>query len=190
MRRGLLSSSYCHLTVWHKMMLLNVVAIIWGSQHAVMKGLVGSATPATVNAVRFVLACMSTIWWLPCSRKGKEGPVVLHGLKLGFLNFLGFAAYSTGLKYTTASRSGFLLYLNVKIVPILAFLVLGRRLSGTAWAMAAMAVIGTLLLCNDGTPPNIGDLWSLTAAFTSACYILQLEYSSSICNANSLNGIS
>jgi drug/metabolite transporter (DMT)-like permease len=43
------------------------------------------------------------------------------------------------------------------------------------WASAGMAFVGTALLSFDGTPPNIGDLWSVLAAAASAMFILRLE---------------
>lgn len=118
-----------------------------------------------------------------------QGPVWKHGTVLGVLLFLGFATYSIGLQYTTASRSGFLLYLNVKFVPLFAYVLLGRHISKTAWAMAATALLGTFLLCNDGSPPNVGDLWSVLAAITSAFYILKLESSTEVCDAQTLNAV-
>ena len=80
-----------------------------------------------------------------------------------------------GLQLTSASRSAFLLYLNVKLVPVLAFLLYGRSVPARTWASAAIAVLGTGLLTYDGNPPNAGDAWSLAAALSSAFFILRLE---------------
>ena len=45
---------------------LNLVTILWGSQHAVIKGLVElTDSPALVNAVRFDLAALLALPWLP-----------------------------------------------------------------------------------------------------------------------------
>ena len=63
------------------------------------------------------------------------------GAELGVYTTLGFAFQSIGLLSTTAARSAFLLYLNVKIVPFLAFLFLGRSLSRT-WTSAFLALAG------------------------------------------------
>lgn len=88
---------------------------------------------------------------------------------------VGYALQAVGLEYTTASRSGFLLYLNVKLVPLFAFLLLGRRITVDVWLYALAAFTGTALLSFDGSPPNIGDLWSILAAAASAMFILRLE---------------
>ena len=48
---------------------LNVVTLLWGSQHAVIKGLVDlTESPALVNAVRFDLAALLALPWLPRPR--------------------------------------------------------------------------------------------------------------------------
>lgn len=100
------------------------------------------------------------------------------GAEMGTWMFLGYAFQAIGLAYTTAQRSGFLLYLNVKFVPFFAFVLLGRKISGATWASALVAFGGTALLSADpgsGTPINVGDLWSVAAAMASAMFILRME---------------
>ena len=97
------------------------------------------------------------------------------GAELGVWTFLGFALQAIGLETTTATRCAFLLYLNVKFVPLFAFLIYGRSIPGSVWASAAAAVTGTFLLCRDGSAFNSGDAWSLAAAAASAMFILRLE---------------
>lgn len=87
----------------------------------------------------------------------------------------------------TDSRSAFLLYLNVKLVPFFAFVLEGRSISKATWISAFLAFAGTVLLSSDGTPPNVGDLWSVLAASTSAMFILRLEKYSGSCDASRLN---
>eukprot|EP00903_Cladosiphon_okamuranus_P008765 g8397.t1 len=109
------------------------------------------------------------------------------GAELGAWMFLGFAFQAVGLGFTTASRSAFLLYLNVKLVPFFAFLLEGRSISTPTWISAFLAFFGTVLLSSDGTPPNVGDLWSILAAATSAMFILRLETYSGSCEPSQLN---
>jgi drug/metabolite transporter (DMT)-like permease len=95
-------------------------------------------------------------------------------MELGLYTSLGFAFQSIGLETTTASRSAFLLYLNVKFVPFLAWALLGRRIAPVSWASAALALSGTCLLSTDGGPVVTGDLWCIAAAAASAMFILRL----------------
>ena len=55
---------------------------------------------------------------------------------------MGFAFQSIGLMTTTASRSAFLLYLNVKFVPFLALILLGRKITKSTWTSALLALSG------------------------------------------------
>jgi drug/metabolite transporter (DMT)-like permease len=93
-------------------------------------------------------------------------------------------------QYTTALRSGFLLYLNVKLVPFFAFLLVGRKISIPTWVSAFTALAGTSLLAYDGgsLTLNVGDWWSIAAAAASAMFILRLESATAaVQNSSALN---
>ncbi|CAM9288861.1 unnamed protein product [Choristocarpus tenellus] len=198
------------------LVLLNVVTVLWGTQHAVIKLILESdLTPGVTNLARFFLAALIFSPWTPglflrppalpfspfpttiTEERGGEvfqtrtsvgvAETWLAGSELGLWMFLGFAFQAVGLGFTTASRSAFLLYLNVKLVPFFAFIILGRSISAQTWASAGVAFLGTALLSSDGTAPNVGDLWSIASAATSAMFILRLEKYSDSCNASQLN---
>lgn len=78
----------------------------------------------------------------------------------------------------TASRSGFFLYLNVKFVPLFALVFLRREISLATWVSAFTAFFGTALLATGDLGFNIGDVWSIAAAASSAMFILRLEKAS------------
>jgi drug/metabolite transporter (DMT)-like permease len=131
--------------------LLNFVAILWGTQHVVIKTAV-ETFPSTslVNFWRFLL---SSLLFLPSLFQIIRKPnqvTILSGLELGIYTFLGFAFQAIGLETTTASRSAFLLYLNVKIVPFLAAFFLARKIPMSTWISAFLAFSGTALLSTDG----------------------------------------
>ncbi len=104
-----------------------------------------------------------------------DGNIWRWGLEMGFWMLLGYSFQAIGLEYTTAQRSGFLLYLNVKFVPFFAKFIFGRSISAATWISAATALTGTALLSYDGSPPNVGDFWSILAAASSAMFIIRLE---------------
>ncbi len=99
------------------------------------------------------------------------------GAEMGVWMFLGFAFQAIGLEMTTAQRSGFLLYLNVKFVPFFSRVLLGRPISTSTWISALAAFCGTALLATDGQSIgfNQGDVWTVAAAASSAMYIIRLE---------------
>lgn len=178
---------------------LNAATLIWGSQHAVIKGLIETdVTPVELNAVRFGLAAAVALPLVPSifgGRRdgGEERPPALQtwlaGAELSLYQSAGFGLQAIGLTLTSASRSAFLLYLNVKLVPILAALLYGRSIPLRTWLAAGTALVGTALLANDGAPPNAGDAWSAAAALASAMFILRLESASARagCDAAELN---
>ncbi len=110
-----------------------------------------------------------------------------YGIELGLYMFLGYGFQAIGLQTTTASRSGFLLYLNVKLVPFFSFLIFGKKIQTSTWISALVAFAGTALLAldnaNNGTNGfdasfTVGDLWSIAAAAASALFILRMETAS------------
>ena len=120
-----------------------------------------------------------------------------YGIELGIYMFLGYAFQAVGLQTTTASRSGFLLYLNVKLVPFFAFLLFGKTIRASTWISALVAFIGTALLTLDNSGDglsfglNAGDLWSIAAAAASAMFILRTEEASkAVTKSSELNAAS
>jgi drug/metabolite transporter (DMT)-like permease len=144
-------------------------------------------TAVAYNATAVTVASARTTWrW---------------GLEMGLWMFLGFCWQAIGLQYTTAQRSGFLLYLNVKLVPFLGVLLYQRQISVATWISALTAFTGTALLAYTATTTNsgnvdigssaaaigsslpfsgqvLGDAYSVAAAAASAMFILRLERAS------------
>lgn len=216
--------------------LLNLVAVIWGTQHSVIKTVVDDCDASAFSLARFglgaILASRYTPPIGPAIRRlaGVEGPSVSEskkaddeeagvaatvgvsatdgevskeaeeaalawrwGLEMGTWMFLGYAFQAVGLAFTTAQRSGFLLYLNVKFVPFFARILFGRDISAATWASAFTALAGTALLSYDGSDLslNVGDLWSVAAAAASAMFILRLESASgAVKDSSALNAAS
>lgn len=182
-------------------LLLNFVAILWGSQHAIIKTIVDDSDPAGFTFLRFGLASLLSFPYLPGIKetflKTTNKFDSMHdddkeikyaelwkpwrwGIEMGLWMFLGFSLQAVGLQSTTAQRSGFLLYLNVKLVPFFAYVLLGRQISNTTWISAFTAFSGTALIALDGQSIGIneGDFWSVLAAAASAMFILRLEKAS------------
>ena len=72
-------------------------------------------------------------------------------------------------------------------MPIFSAVIFGRSIPALTWASAATALAGTALVSFDGAPPNIGDLWSISAAAASAMFILRLEGLAQNCQPRELN---
>lgn len=200
--------------------LLNMVALLWGTQHAIIKTVVAdeSTSAAAFTLCRFALAAIVAlpggITELFRSHEVSDGrtdrpdyaTLARWGAEMGLWMFLGFAFQAVGLESTTAQKSGFLLYLNVKLVPFFAWVGYGRKIGASTWVSAAAAVLGTSLMgglwaplgggdassLTDAQRWNVGDIWSIAAAAASAMFILRLESASRTLprNAGALNALS
>jgi drug/metabolite transporter (DMT)-like permease len=116
---------------------LNLVTIIWGSQHALIKDVVvHSELPSLLNAMRFLIAATIAICTRllcrPCAT-GFRYALLRAGAELGVWQCLGFTLQLIGLHWTTASRSAFLLYLNAPLVPIFSWMLGERRIGLRSW---------------------------------------------------------
>ena len=195
--------------------LLNLVAVIWGTQHAVIKGVLssGDSNAAYFTLARFSLAALLASPYTPGINRSDDKlsqqstidtfdreSIRLawrYGIELGLYMFLGFAFQAIGLETTTASRSGFLLYLNVKFVPFFSYFIFGKRIQLSTWISALVAFGGTALLALDNNNSGgnglemaftVGDLWSIAAASVSALFILRMETASkAVPNSAELN---
>lgn len=92
-------------------LLLNLVAIIWGSQHAVIKTCIQDLDPASFSLVRFFLGSLfATPAWIISSASAepetnvvKPNGAILNntwrwGIELGLWMFLGYAFQAIGLE--------------------------------------------------------------------------------------------
>ena len=110
----------------------------------------------------------------PVERRAEQRSLV-GGSGTGFLAMVWICI--AGGRDCHRPRSGeyaFITSLNVVFVPVLAASG-GRHVSPRVWVAAALALLGTALLCNDGVRPNAGDVWTLVTAGTYAVYIIRLE---------------
>ena len=164
-------------------LLLNLVAIIYGTQHPIIKiSMNDFSSTSLVNFWRFF---SSALLFSPAfiqlffndiknneimidsnndDNNNNKYDIYKAGIELGIYTFLGFAFQAIGLETTTASRSAFLLYLNVKFVPFLALILFKRPIHPLSWLSATLALIGTSLLSTDGGSLNAGDIWCICAS--------------------------
>jgi drug/metabolite transporter (DMT)-like permease len=89
--------------------------------------------------------------------------------------FVGFSMQAIGLQFTSAARSALVLYMNVVLVPVFGSACFGRTVHMRAWMKALVVLVDSVLLSHDDRMPNVGDAWCLSAAVSSAAFILRLE---------------
>src|SRR3954451_20695704 len=85
----------------------------------------------------------------------------------------GYVFQTLGLEHTTPSKAGFITGLFVVLTPVLGALFLRQRISGLAWAAAAVSALGLYLLSGTGGDFSLrGDGLVVIAAFSLAAHIL------------------
>ncbi len=157
-------------------LVLIAMTTIWGGTFVIVKTGLADASPITFVAVRFWFA---TIIFTVLFRKKIRlitRPVLIHGIILGILLFIGFAGQTYGLTLTTASKSGFITGMLVIFTP-LAQLIIERRAPGAGNIVGIIFVsIGLWILTSpQGSGFNAGDLTTLAAAVIWGIYIVYLD---------------
>ena len=158
-------------------MSLLLVAIVWGGGFIAVKGALDSISPFYIMAMRFSI---SVIIMLLVFRK-KIKLITKNDLKIGtmigFLLFLGFAAQTVGMKYTTAGKNAFLTGTNVVIVPFLYWAISKKKPDVYSLISAFLCFIGIGLLTIDGgLHLSLGDSLTLLCAVFFAAHIVSVGF--------------
>jgi len=156
---------------------LVVVTAIWGASFVVVQDAVRLADPFTFLVLRFIVgASVLTVrdWRALADRR-----LLLAGLGLGVILFVGFITQTMGLQFTTPSRSGFLTGLSVLLVPFVGLLLFRKWPTPPVLLGVALAVAGLWFLTGglsaSGGQTAKGDLLTIACAIAFAFYIVLLE---------------
>jgi drug/metabolite transporter (DMT)-like permease len=164
--------------------LLILITLIWGSNFVVIKNALADISPLFFNAVRMSLAAvvLATIFYreLPRLTRG----AVRSGCLVGMFLFIGNELQTTGLKYTTPSKSAFLTGVSVVLVPVLLAVFWKRGINRLTSIGVVLAFAGLYLLtvpASAGSGLNLrsmnhGDLLTLGAAVVFAFHIIFIEH--------------
>lgn len=145
------------------LVLLNVMTFIMATNWVVVKDAETMLDPFTFSALRFSIAAVAFIPFLSRAMP-IDKQVMKAGIELGIWCALGYITQSLGLLTTDASRASFLSAFTVILVPIIAGFS-GKGVSRTTWSAAIVALLGTTMLeQGGGTPPGVGDAFSIMSA--------------------------
>lgn len=165
---------------------LLLVTLLWGGTFVIVKESLSDASPMLFIAMRFSFA---SIFLIPFAIKNKhlfDAASVKAGLFLGTLIFVAFAAQTAGLRYTTATKSGFITGSLVVMVPIFQLLIEKRKPSNGAIIGIFLVFVGILFLSSGGNSIftflselggnfNIGDSFTLLCAALFALHVVYLD---------------
>lgn len=154
------------------------ITAFWGVTFVVVKDAVVLADPFTFLALRFALGAV--LLTLAAWRGIRGAALVRAGTGLGVLLFVGFAAQTSGLQFTTPSRSAFLTGLSVLLVPFLSIAFHRHRPPPASLLGVAFAAGGLWALAGGGSlnaPRGLGkgEALTLLCALAFALHITLIE---------------
>jgi len=146
-------------------------AAIWGSTFVLVKSAILDIDPITLVAYRFLLA--GIIMLIILLIKGE--PIFRHIGKAFFMGVILWFLYvpqTVGLRYTTASNSGFITGLFVAFIPLFLKLIFKKTPTIMEILAAAVSLCGLWVLTGGLSDINIGDMLTILAAVTYALHVL------------------
>ena len=158
-------------------MSLLIVAIMWGGGFIAVKGALDSVTPFYMMAMRFSISVIIMLFVFRKKVKLITKNELKVGTLVGLLLFLGFAAQTIGMQYTTAGKNAFLTGTNVVIVPFLYWVISKKRPDKYSLISAFLCFVGIGMLTLDGGfRLGLGDSLTLICAVFFAGHIVSVGF--------------
>ncbi len=162
--------------------MLIFITLIWGGTFPSIKVVLDYVSPILLMGLRFGLASLFMLILIRPGRNAFSHGVLKKGLALGVLMFFGYGLQTIGLKYTDASRSGFITYFYALLTPGFQFLILKKKpipanLGGLLIAFGGLSLVTGLGA--GGGALNKGDLITLLSAVSFSLYIVCINLWSS-----------
>ena len=163
------------MKTWRADLALLGNTVIWGATFVLVKDALRDISPMAYLALRFALAGLAL--FALYGRNLKRDSMWKGAATGGFL-FLGYLFQTTGLQYTTPSKSAFYTSLSIPMVPLLAALVYRKAPRRVEVAGIAVASVGMLLLTTEGSKIvwDRGSLLSFLCAVAFAGHIVAVGY--------------
>ncbi len=166
-------------------LLLLLITLIWGGTFSIIKSALEDVSPLIFLGMRFGLSTILYSIFFG-GFKHLNLTTLKHSLIIAFLLFAGFALQTVGLKYTTASKSGFITGMLVIFTPIIQFIIERKPPKPGNIIGIVLVTFGLLLLTSKessiesfllsfGENFTIGDFLTLLCAIMFAFYIVYLD---------------
>ena len=149
--------------------------LLWGSTFVVVKNSLDHSSVFVFLALRFTLAGICMAIFRPGVFRVLQREEIFAGVRLGFFMFCGYAFQTAGLRYTTASNSGFITGSSVVLVPLILALFWGKRVTTWVYFGTLAAAGGLYFLTVPATGVahlNRGDVLTFFAAISYAVHII------------------
>jgi RarD protein len=168
------SSSYHH--IWKPLL----AVVVWGFSFIATKQLLGEIKPLVIILLRQIIACVFlTALALKTGKKFTIGKSDLAGiLILSLIATIHLSIQITGLQYTTASNTGWIIGITPVFMALLGMIFFKEKISRIQTAGILVSFLGLILLVSRGNLASIGlisnkgDFLILASSFTWAVYSL------------------
>ena len=153
------------------------LTMIWGTSFSLVKTALQDISPLLFLSIRFWIGGLILVLFLGFQKGLKiTKKTWIHGTILGVFMFFGMGLQTVGLKYTTASKSGFITGLAVFFVPMVVVFIektIPRKMTLLGVVLATIGVYAFTSPRGGGF--NYGDLLTLGCAFSFAFEIVYVE---------------
>ncbi|MFZ1519089.1 MAG: DMT family transporter [Ignavibacteriaceae bacterium] len=155
-----------------------IAIIFWGASFIATKFLLDELTPETIISMRLILAIAFLFVIALIQKRNFKIDFNNHKyiLLLAVIAVFHLWIQVTGMKYTTASNTGWIIGTAPIFMALLALIFFNEKLNSIKVIGIIIATFGLLLLVGNGNPANIdliknkGDLLILSSAFTWGIY--------------------
>jgi len=174
---------------WMVDLSLVAIAMIWGATFVLVKRALADVSTLLFLALRFTTATVALAFVFRRQlRSSHFKPALRGGIIAGACLFLGYVLQTFGLKYTSASKTGFITGLYIPLVPLFSSLLYRRIPQLTELAGVATAFVGLTLMTveRDLLSLSRGDLLVMGCAVAYAFHILLLGRFAQSANAGVL----
>lgn len=158
-------------------LLLIFIALIWGSTFIIIKETLEKVDPIVFLSLRFLLAAFIMLPIVYYKRKSLNPQSIMAGLMLGFGMCFVFIFQTVGLKYVSASITGFLTGLYIVFVPVLSLIFLKKRPYVASVFGVMLGAFGLYVISANSTVSfGMGELFVIVNAVGIAVHIILTDY--------------
>jgi len=150
------------------------ICAAWGSTFLIVQKAVEHMPVMDFLAVRFTVAAIVMIILRPNCLRGMTLKGTWRGIGLGVVLGFGYISQTYGLRYASATVSGFITGMFVVLTPVMSWIILRRKINRNTIAAVVLATGGLALLSLHGWSVGKGELLTLACAIFYAVHIVGL----------------
>jgi len=165
---------------------LLLTTLLWSVTFVIIKESLVSVSPVVFVSLRFAIASLILSPFIIKAFKKIDKELLMTGLFLSLFFFAGFATQTIGLKYTTATKSGFITGTFILFTPLFQYLIEKKLPKKENIYGIILIITGLLFLSSKGNTFfniftelggsfNIGDFFTLLTAISFALYLVYLD---------------